>query len=172
MEIKIMNINDIIVTEKFVRSNPSEEKIEKCNDIYIKKGVQDRFVYVKEDNTLVDGYIQYLVLKSNGVKNVVVSTVDSKCYKYSTTTYVYAHHLDNSCEKYIWRIPKSKSYNWLRENVRVGDMIYVNSNGIVANVIVDNIELLDNSPVKYPVKKVVSKCLIRNGVVMDGNVEE
>ena len=58
MEIKIVNIDDIIITENFVKSNPSEEKISKCNDVYLEKGVQDRFVCVKEDNTLVDGYIQ------------------------------------------------------------------------------------------------------------------
>lgn len=65
---KKIRISDIIITEAFTNSNPSEEKFRKYRREFAKIGKQSKLLVVNKYNVLVDGYIQYLILKENGIE--------------------------------------------------------------------------------------------------------
>ena len=164
-------LSDIKISDAFANSIPSEEKLNECRNNWKQWNRQDRYIVVNPDNVLIDGYIQYLVLKENNVEEaeIKISTRRKKRwyrknvedwniphYKNETTTYVYGVQPNSNCNKeFMWRVPKSMT--WFSENVQVGDSILCQTKFGIAPVIVTRVEVLDKCPVDFRVKKVASK---------------
>ena len=64
---KKIRLLDIIITEAFANSHPSDEKVDKYRKEFAKTGKQSKFLVINKYNVLMDGYIQYLILKENGI---------------------------------------------------------------------------------------------------------
>jgi len=176
-----MKLSDIKIKESFEITTPKVEKMEECRNNWNIYHKQDRYIVVNNDNELIDGYIQYLILKENGVKeaNIKVSNRRKKFwhrksvkdwtvphYRNEETTYIYGVHSNSKCTKeFMWRVPKG--WTWFAENVQIGDSILCGTKFGVAPVIVTKIEVLDKCPVDFAVKRVVGKEIRRNGLVVE-----
>ena len=177
-----MKLSDIYVTSAFAESIPTESKMQECRENWKKWKHQDRYLVVTPgNNVLIDGYIQYLVLKENGVEEaeVKISTRRKKRwvrkniedwkepnYRIEPTMYVFGKHINSFDNKeYMWRIPKS--WTWMQENIQVGDTVLCATKRGVSSVQVTRIEVLDVCPVDMVVKKVVGKEIRRNGMVVE-----
>lgn len=167
---KRIKLDEIIIPKLFLESKPSETKIEKYKNKWKKYNKQPKPLIVDEDNVLIDGYIQYLVLKELGYEegNYLVrheSKKEKSSYRDTLTTYVYGVHPNSNCTKeFVWRVPKSMT--WFAENVQVGDSILCQTKFGIAPVIVSKVETLDKCPVDFRVKK-VAKCEVRrNGCII------
>lgn len=166
-----MKLSEIVIPEVFKQSKPRQEKIQKCRAFMDKYRHQDRFLVVNRNNVLIDGYIQYLVLKEKGIKMAEVKVLNWKNpdfarmdeipkYKREMTTYVYGvfKRKDGSFSKqYVWRVPKSLSDRGWDRDLLPGDKVFVNANGKEKYVTVTKIHRTDKCPVLTPVKKVIPK---------------
>jgi len=177
-----MKLTDIKIKESFTITTPKEEKMNECRNNWNIYHKQDRYIVINNNNELIDGYIQYLVLKENGMEeaDIKISNMRKKRwykknvkdwtaphYRNETTTYVYGVHPNSNCTKnYLWRVPKS--WTWFAENVQVGDSIFCRTKFGIAPVIVTKIEVLDKCPVDFVVKRVVEKEIRRNGCIVEG----
>lgn len=176
-----MKLSDIKISEAFAVSIPSEDKMNECRNNWNQWNRQDRFIVVNPNNVLIDGYIQYLVLKENNVEEaeIKISTRRKKRwyrknmedwniprYKNEATTYVYGVHPNSNCTReFCWRVPNSWT-NWA-DNIQIGDTIICSTKNGHAPVIVNKIEVLDECPIDIPVKKVCNKNIRRNGIVVE-----
>ena len=146
-----MKISDIKIQENFKTTTPSSRKLRECREYFKKHGIIDREIVVNKNGYLLDGYIGYLVLKENGVKDVeVVFTNKNHANK---TIYVFGCHRDNGKE-YVWRMPKKVK----ADNIVVGSNILVQTRFGIKSVTVTRIESLYSPPVAVPVKRVI-RCL-------------
>lgn len=166
-----MRLSEIVIPEEFQQSKPREAKMQKCRDLMEKYRHQDRFLVVNRNNVLIDGYIQYLVLKEKGIKTAEVKRLDCKVpnfarmdeipkYKREITTYVYGvfKRKDGTFSKqYVWRVPKSLSDRGWDRDLLPGDKVFVSVNGKEKYVTVTKIHRTDKCPVVMPVKKVMPK---------------
>lgn len=154
---KRIKLSDIIITEEFANSHPSEEKIQKYEKQFVENGKQVKPIVLNKNNVLIDGYIQYLILKENGFEEVEYIKCNRKnCnnYKYEKTIYIFGKH-PNCNKEYVWRIPKySKGRNEFKENIKIGDKIYCYTKYGIKPVFVTRIEVLDKSPTDLKVRKV------------------
>lgn len=104
---RIMKLKDIIISDAYASTIPREKKIAECRQNWINFRKQDRYIVVNHNNILVDGYIQYLVLKEFGIEDAEVqigehkegywkrkseSDWDIPEYRRKTTTYIYGKH--------------------------------------------------------------------------------
>ena len=111
-----MKLSDIKISDAFANSIPSGKKMEECRQNWNKWQRQDRYIVVNPGNVLIDGYIQYLVLKENNINEAQVKISDRRKkrwyrknvedwtvphYKNEPTTYVYGKHPNNNCDKRI-----------------------------------------------------------------------
>lgn len=176
-----MKLTGIKIKESFANTTPSEEKMNECryNWRFYKK--QDRYVVVDHDNTLIDGYIMYLVLMEH--KEEYAEVKISHCrkkkwhrkntkdwlvprYKDNPTTYIYGTHPNSKDTKtYMWRVPES--WTGLVDNIQIGDTVMCATKNGYAPVVVSKIEILDKCPIDIPVKKVCNKQIRRNGMVVE-----
>lgn len=177
-----MKMSDIIISDGFANSTPSERKVNECRSYWNKYHNQDRYLVVSKSNKLIDGYIQYLVLKENNIENAEVK-ISNKCKKYwkrkkmkdhnniqsyrnEETTYVYGKHLNSNCDKtFVWRVPKN--WTWFKDNIQIGDSVLCETRLGVAPVIVTKVEIFVSCPVDFPVKKIAKKEIRRNGYVLE-----
>ena len=166
-----MKLDDIKISEAFANSIPNEEKMNVCRNNWNQWNRQDRYIVVNPDNVLIDGYIQYLVLKENGVDKVFVKKLGKKkihkyvkknieykepAYKNSTTTYIYGIHLNGRTDKeYIWRVPNS--WKGWENDLLPGDVILVRTQNGVKPIAITSIVWRDKCPVDMRVKKVCGK---------------
>ena len=67
-----MRLEDIKIKESFANTTPSEEKMNECRKFWEMCNKQDRYVVVNKKGYLIDGYVQYLVLKENGIEDVEI----------------------------------------------------------------------------------------------------
>ena len=159
---KKIKMSDIIITEAFANSHPLEEKVQKYRKKFAKTGKQSKFLVINKYNVLIDGYIQYLILKENGIEEaeyIRSSRKNVENYRNEMTTYIYGKHENSNCDKeFMWRVPKSMT--WFAENVQVGDSILCQTKFGIAPVVVTKVETLDKCPVDFRVKR-VAKCMIR-----------
>ena len=175
-----MKLSDIKISEAFANSVPSNKKLNECRNNWNHEHRQDRYIVVNPDNVLIDGYIQYLVLKENNIEEaeIKISTRSKKRwyiknvedwntshYRSETTTYVYGVHPNSKDTKtYMWRVPNSW-INWA-DNIQIGDTIMCATKFGYAPVVVNKIETLDQCPIDIPVKKVCNKKIRRNGIIV------
>lgn len=178
---KKMKLDDIKISPIFAKTSPKEHKMDECRKIWNDYHLQDRYIVVNRNNVLIDGYVQYLILKENGVENaqVVVSDrrrekwyrkntvgMDNLRYRTTPTTYIYGTHLNSEDTKqYIWRVPESWG-NW-SEKVQIGDTILCATKFGCSPVVVDKVEILDKCPVQFKVKRVCKKEIRRDGYVVE-----
>ena len=65
-----LRLSDIKISKSFANTVPKEKKMEECRKVWREQHRQDRYIVVNKDNVLVDGYIQYLVLKDAGIEDI------------------------------------------------------------------------------------------------------
>lgn len=176
-----MKLSEIIISKNYASSVPSESKMNECRENWGKWNRQDRYIVVNHNNVLIDGYVQYLVLKENGVEEAEIKISNRRKkrwyrknvedwivphYRNELTIYIYGIHPNGNCNKeFIWRVPKS--WTWTAENIQVDDNILCNTKFGIAPVTVTKIEVLDKCPVDFKVKKIASKEIRRNGCVVE-----
>ena len=165
-------LSEIKITEEFLNTKPSNIKIQECRKFWAKNHKQDRYLVVNEKGYLIDGYIQYLILKENKVDDaeIQVSNVRENkwrrmkkdTYRNKLTTYIYGKHPGDEKKKtYIWRVPNSDGWDEFKSNVNVNDMIFCYSKKRVAPVVVTEVVTTKNCPVIYPVNKVASREIVK-----------
>ena len=168
-----MKLSDIKISDSFANSIPSEEKINECRYNWNKWQRQDRYIVVNPGNVLIDGYIQYLVLKENNIEEaeVKISTRRKKRwyrknvedwniphYRNETTTYVYGvHPYSENKKEFVWRVPKSWSELGWEDGLNISDEILVDTKFGIKPVVVTKIEIADKCPINIPVKRVVKR---------------
>lgn len=161
---KRMKLSEIKIKPSFVATTPSNGKMNRCREYWWINHAPDRDIIVDNNNVLVDGYIQYLVLKENGVDEADVKLSEIKHhehihipnYRNKTTTYIYGIHPNSTMSKaYVWRVPNS----WVgwEKDLLPGDRILVRTKFGLAPIIITKIDWLDQCPVDVPVRKVVRK---------------
>ena len=69
---KKIRMSDIIITEAFANSHPSDEKVQKYRKEFAKTGKQSKFLVINKYNVLIDGYIQYLILRRDAGYSLTV----------------------------------------------------------------------------------------------------
>lgn len=160
----IKDLSNIKIMKSFQDTVPREYKMNKCRQHWQKYGCQDRYIVVDSNGYLIDGYIQYLVLKENNIDEAEVVFADKKrrIYKrkphfnYGTTTYVFGKH-KSSDKEYVWRIPKSWFENGKANEIHIGDNIIVYTRYGFKVVTVTRMETLDECPVNRTVYKILKK---------------
>lgn len=173
---KYMRLSDIKIKDSFANSVPTEEKVSVCRQYWNENHEQDRYIVVDYNNFLIDGYIQYLVLKENDVDIAEVKISDKKRKRWSRknkqlkvqksnktnyreceTTYIYGiHPKSKSIKERVWRVPNSWWTGWA-DNLNIGDMLLVKTKYGLAPIEITRIERLSECPVDIPVKTVVKK---------------
>lgn len=171
-----MRLNNIKIKDSYAASKPKPEKFNECKKYWIKNHKQDRYIVVNHNNILVDGYIQYLVLKDAGIDiaEIKISDVKSKkwkrkrniqnqnisenfTYRNCETIYVFGTLLDSkSVKERVWRIPSS----WEKEdtnNIYAGDIVMVHNKNGYSFIKITRIVKLNKCPIDIPVKKVIRK---------------
>ena len=176
-----MKLSDIKISEAFANSIPSNKKLNECRNNWNQWNRQDRYIVVNRENELIDGEIQYLVLKENNVEEVEIKISNRRKKRWrrknvedwniphyinQTTTYVYGVHPNSKDTKtYVWRVPKNWT-NWA-DNIQIGDTIICSTKNGYAPVIVNKVEICNECPIDIPVKKVCNKKIRRNGIVVE-----
>lgn len=166
-----MKLSDIKISEAFANSIPSEYKMNECRNNWNQWIRQDRYIVVNPDNILIDGYIQYLVLKENNIEEAEIKISNRRKkrwhrknaedwniphYRNETTTYIYGVHPNSKNEKeFVWRVPKSWSELGWGDGLNIGDEILVATKFGIKLVVVTKINISDKCPVNMPVKRVV-----------------
>lgn len=163
---KRMRLEDIKIPKAFALTSPREEKMCECREFWRYEGKQDRPIVINRKGFLIDGYYMYLVLLEHCEKYAMVRKLKKPRYKNHPTIYIFGKHFKDSKGKvYMWRIPDS--WEGWADNLQIGDMIFCFTKNGISPVIVQEVECLSKCPVQFPVKKVSSKRIIRNGEVVE-----
>ena len=170
MKAKI-KLSSIKIPKSYAVTTPSEKKVRTKRKKYRKGKL--RAITINTDGFLINGYINYLILKENNVEDVTVNIVDiqkhdnsnvPESYRNTRTTYIYGKHPNDKSENiYTWRIPNTESWKEFSEMVLPDDLIFCKTKFGCSPVIVQAIQTVDKCPVEFPVKKVLSKKIIRDG---------
>lgn len=164
---KKMKLSEIKIFPSFAGTNPKKVKIKKCKDYWGIFSKQQKPIVVNEDDFLLDGYIQYLVLQEKNIEEAeVIIKHDKKFYKDNPTTYIYGIHPNSNCEKeFMWRVPES--WKGFEKNVQIGDTVLCATKFGYSPVVVTKIEVLNKPPIDIPIKKVCKRKIKRNGMVVE-----
>lgn len=165
-----MKLSEIKISEVFADSIPTEEKMNDCRNNWNRWHRQDRYIVVNPDNILIDGYIQYLVLKENNIEEAEIKISNRRKkrwhrknvedwrvphYRNEATTYIYGVHPNSKNEKeFVWRVPKSWSEVGWEDGLKIGDEILVATKFGIKPIVITKIEIFDRCPVIMPVKRV------------------
>lgn len=180
---KLMKLSEIKISDSFKDTIPKEEKIAKCKEHWNTNHEQDRYIVINHDNVLIDGYIQYLVLKDANVDMVEVKISEKRrryyhrknikeynkkhvSYREQDTIYIFGIHPNSRSNKErVWRIPNFFGKYYFN-NLHVGDYVLAKTKYGQAPVKITRIERLSKCPFEFPVKTIVKK------IHMNNNVEE
>lgn len=168
---RTMKLSDIRIKKSFENSTPNDYKIAQCREYWKQHHLYNHDLVVQNNGYLVNGYIQYLVLKENGVEDVIVKDFDkkvnrksnirknskkkTKSYRDTETLYVFGIHPRGTKER-VWRVPNKFQKEW-EEILNVGDILMVKTKRGNALIKITRIERLSECPVDIPVKRVVKK---------------
>lgn len=168
---KKIKLSEIKITSAFENTTPNPEKVQKYREYFEENQKQSKVILLDYDNVLRDGYIQYLVLKENGVNEAEVKISNERkkrwyrkdvtkwenpYYRHETTTYIYGFHPNaKEPKELVWRVPKS--WKGWENDLLPGDMIWVNTKYGLRKIVITKIEWLEKCPVDMPVKRVVKK---------------
>lgn len=165
-----MKLSDIKVLKSFAATTPKEEKMNVCRTFWNDNYEQIKDIVVDRNNILIDGYVQYLVLKENDIEDANVVKVSRKKfygkrrkkryieprYRKERTTYIFGvHPYSRSLKEYVWRVPES--WKGWENDLLPGDRILVHTEYGVKPIVITRIEWLDKCPVDMKVKKVYRK---------------
>ena len=174
---RIMKLSDIKIKRSFENSVPNDYKIVQCREYWKQHHQYLHNIVVNNNNYLVDGYIQYLVLKENSKEDVTVKDFDKKVrkrrkpnirksdkkkvksYRDTETLYVFGIHPRGTKER-VWRVPNKFQKEW-EEILNIGDILMVKTKRGNALIKVTRIEKLSECPVEIPVKRVVERLIIK-----------
>lgn len=176
---RTMKLEDIIIRSSFANSTPKPNKMKECRDYWNQNHEQDRYLVVDRNNVLIDGYVQYLVLKENGIDEAEIrigkmkkldrwqrktkeDSWDTPEYRENPTTYINGFHPNYPNKEYMWRVPS----NWIdiADSLQIGDVVFCHTKkSYAAPVVITKIQVLDRCPVDYPVSKMCYKTIRRNG---------
>lgn len=173
---KTIKLSEIKITNAFKETTPNPQKIQGYRDYYEKYGKQAKPILVDYKNILRDGYIQYLILKENGIEEATIIRKKkhkrlnerkiTPSYKNSNTTYIFGTHPNSNCTKeFVWRIPAS--WETWAENVEIGDTILCQTKFGFSPVVVSRVEILDKPPIETRVKRVAKREIRRNGMIVE-----
>lgn len=173
---KKIKLSEIKITSAFESTTPNPEKVQRYRDYYEENEKQSKPILLDYNNVLRDGYIQYLILKENGVEEATIIRKkkykrlhDRKSipsYRKSETTYIFGTHPNSNCTKeFCWRVPAS--WETWAENVEIGDTILCQTKFGFSPVIVNRVEILDKPPVDMRVKQVAKREIRRNGMIVE-----
>lgn len=154
--IKYIDIDTIRISNAFQRTHPSDVKLKECSDYWNKYHKQSKMIVLSKNNVLIDGYIQYLILKEKNVKLVEVEQF--VCQK-QCTTYIYGIHKNGNGKEYVWKVPKL--WKGWENDILPGDMILVKTKCGIKAIIVTKIEWLNKCPVDIRVRNVYKKGIYR-----------
>ena len=124
-------IDDIKIPEYY--TPPNDEKYRNKEHLYMQGGCLSPII-VDCNNVLVDGYISYLILKRNGVKEVDCVLPNEK---EDIVTYITGTH-PNCKKEYVWMVPRRMNKAFAN-HIKPGDRVFCYSNKRVAPVIVKSI---------------------------------
>ena len=173
---KKIRLSEIKITSAFENTTPNPEKVQRCREYYAENQKQSKPILLDYNNALRDGYIQYLVLKENGIEEATIMRKkkykrlkeykSTPSYKNSNTTYIFGVHPNSNCTKeFCWRIPAS--WGTWAENIEIGNIILFQTKFGFSPVVVSRIEILDKPPVEMRVKRVAKREIRRNGLVVE-----
>lgn len=173
---KKIKLSEIKVTSAFENTTPNPEKVQRYREYYNENGKQSKPILLDYNNVLRDGYIQYLILKENGVEEAIIIRKkkykrlhDRKIipsYRKSETTYIFGTHHNSNCTKeFCWRVPASWG-NW-SDNIEIGDTILCQTKFGFSPVVVSRVETLGECPIELRVKRVAKREIRRNGMVVE-----
>lgn len=144
-----IDFNDIIIQPAFANTSPKTSKMKKCKTFY-DKGILDRDIVINQNNTLVDGYVLYLVMKENNYNGKVeVRKVNNK-FVGIPTTYVYGMHPGQDKE-YVWYI--NMSYSKVKD--MIGKLADVETKRGIQTITITKVERLSIPPVEGTIRRVV-----------------
>ena len=173
---RTMKLSDIRIKESFKNSVPNDYKLAQCREYWNQHGVYLHDIVVNNNGYLVDGYIQYLVLKENGVEDITVKDFDKKVYKRKPNTrknrkkkaksyrdvetlYIFGIHPKGIKER-VWRVPQKFKKAW-EDILSIDDTVIVKTKRGNAPIKVTRIERLSKCPVDIPVKRVVKRLVTK-----------
>lgn len=173
---KKIKLSEIKITSAFENTTPNPEKVQRCREYYAENQKQSKPILLDYNNVLRDGYIQYLILKENGVEEATIMRKKkykrlkeykpTPSYKNSATTYIFGVHPNSNCTKeFCWRVPAS--WGTWAEKIEIGDTVLCQTKFGFSPVVVSRVETLDKPPVDMRVKKVVKRKINRNGMVVE-----
>ena len=171
---KKINLSEIKVPSYMAQTSPNPKKIAKCKKYWLKHHEQDRYIVLNANNEIVDGYVQYLVLKEIGLSSAYIANSQCAIAKHNRLsdhekakiynhpepekTYVYGIHPNSTNNKeYVWRVPEG----WIDYDPKVGDLVYCKTKFGVSPVIVTKMERTNKRPVECFIKRVAIKRIIR-----------
>lgn len=143
-----IKFSDIIISDSFKATTPSQIKMEKCRKAY-EDNVMDRDLVVNSKNILVDGYVLYCVMKEAGFNGEV--EVKQNRFRNTPTTYVFGKHMGEDTKERCWYI--NMSYNKVKD--KVGKLADVQTRRGIQTIEVTRVERLKNPPVDGLIRKVV-----------------
>lgn len=165
-----VHLEQIKISDEFKNSIPAESKLDECRSHWEKYHEQDRYIVVDSDGTLIDGYVQYLILKEFGEKSADILVSERKrkiwhrkpdieeSYRVKDTVYIYGYHPQLKEKKeFVWRVPASWAKKGWHESVNPGDTVYVKTKFGNSSIVVTRVETLNECPVNFPVKIVIGK---------------
>ncbi len=90
-------LKDIIISEDFKGTQPSNKKMEKVEQDYLQSGALPVNIIINDDNVLIDGYITYLLAVKHGIQRADI-------YQ-GYIEMIEAFHCAGSKKCYTWRVP-------------------------------------------------------------------
>lgn len=173
---KKIKLSEIKITSAFENTTPNPEKVQRCKEYYAENKKQSKLILLDYNNVLRDGYIQYLILKENGVEEATIirrkkykrlrEYSPTVSYKDVPTTYIFGVHPNSKNNRqYTWRVPTS--WGTWADNIGVGDTVLCQTKFGFSPVIVNRVETLDKPPVEMIVKKVARREIKRNNAVVE-----
>ena len=136
MKIKLSNIN---ILPAFKQSFPSDRKLLKCMTYFAKHKKLDRDIVLDKNNTLVDGYVAYLTLKSLGIKKC--KYVKDENYQW----YVQGKHPGKD-KIYTWKLPESLIVNGLPK-IHTGKTCLIRTSIGLDSVRITRVFMSNKSPI-------------------------
>ena len=82
-----IRLEEIKIKNYFLNTIPNENKLEKYRTYYKENGMQAKPIKLNRNGFLIDGYIQYIILKENKSEYAAVIYKENHASQHSTLTY-------------------------------------------------------------------------------------
>ena len=143
-----IDFRDIVISNEFLKTKPSEQKLQKCRESY-KEGIMDRQIVINHNNMLIDGYVLYYVLKEAGYDDEI-DVVYHGNLKGSPVTYVFGKHEGDDKER-CWYI--NRSYKKMKDCI--GHKATVQTRQGLQPITITEVKRSKTPPVEGLIRKVV-----------------